>query len=332
MYLKKRGPAGKAGKLRKLHNPDKLIRTVQFRILERILNLAEIPDYIYGFEIGKSIPKMAEIHTNKHVVISLDIKDFFPSIKQFMVKAMFEQLGIAEDAAGLLSELCTYKSYVPQGSLTAPKISNLIAAGTFGRDIKEMSDRLGLSLTIYADDITVSYNEPTLDRELNSSKVREVIEEITKLVRKYGFSINTDKTKIMRRHQRQWVCGAVVNEKVNMRRLERYALKALVHNSRTNGVEVEASKAKMEVDAFIRKYAGRINWMCQLNPDAGTLLKVKFRKACAPYLKKRPEIEIPELSWNSGIELPYVPEPEDEMIFNSGSNASVSKEIFKSLA
>jgi hypothetical protein len=34
-------------------------------------------------------------------------------------------------------------------------------------------------------------------------------------------------------------------------------------------------------------------------------------------LKKYPDIEIPELAWNSGIEMPYVPEPEDELIFSN---------------
>ena len=30
--------------------------------------------------------------------------------------------------------------------------------------------------------------------------------------------------------------------------------------------------------------------------------------------KDYPDVEIPELSWNSGIELPYVPEPEDTTV------------------
>lgn len=327
--MRKRGQAGKNGKLRKIFNPDRLIRTVQFRILTRILNQAQVPEYIHGFETGKSIPKMAETHVGKQIVISLDIQDFFPSIKQFMVEAMFNKLGIASDASKLLSELCTYKSFVPQGSITAPKISNLIAAGTFGRGVKAMCDRLGLGLTIYADDITISYNDSSVDRWAIRERARSIITEVTDIVRKYGFHINTQKTKIMHRYQRQWVCGAVVNDKINMTRNERYNLKSLVYNSRINGIEIEASKAKMEVDAFIRRYAGRINWMCQLNPDSGNILKARFRKACAPFLKSRPEIEIPELSWNSGIELPYVPEPEDEMIFTSNSNSSVGKDLIK---
>lgn len=291
------------------------MRVVQYRILTRILELATIPDYIHGFEKGKSIPTMAQAHVGKQIVISLDISDFFPSIKQFMVKAMYEQLGIGEMPALVLSELCTYKSYVPQGSLTAPKISNLISAGTFGREIKEWCDQKGITMTIYADDVTLSYNEPGEDKIANAKFSKEVIEVVTSMITKYGFKVNPQKTKIMRRRTRQWVCGTVVNDKVNMVRNQRYQLDAIVHNCRNNGVEAEAQKTGMTVDNFIRKYAGRINWLAQLNPDRGIDLKLKFRKACTPYLKKFPEIEIPELAWNSSIEIPYVGNSEDEMIF-----------------
>jgi retron-type reverse transcriptase len=294
------------------------MRLIQYRILTRILDLALVPDYIHGFEKGKSIPSMAQVHVEKDVVISLDIKDFFPSIKQYMVQAMYQQLGIDEKSSLILSELCTYKAYVPQGSLTAPKISNLIAGGTFGPELKKLCDEQGLTLSIYADDVTVSYNEKLEnDKEARRSFAINLVSEISRIIEKYGFRINIEKTKIMRQNTRQWVCGAVVNAKVNMRRTERNLLRALVYNCAKSGVEAQAAKVGMGTDAFIRKYAGRINWLCQLNMDAGARLKTSFRRSSAMYLKNHPDIEIPELAWNSGIEFPYVSEPEDELIFSN---------------
>ena len=221
-----------------------------------------------------------------------------------------------QKSARILSELTTYKSYVPQGSLTAPKISNLIAAGTFGKEVFEYCNSQNLSLTIYADDITVSYNVAAdLTLEQTRARVTEIISNIETRVEKYGFRINKEKTKVMRRNTRQWVCGAVVNDKVNMKRVERYQLRAIVHNCKVKGIEAEAAKSKTNVENFIRKYAGRINWMCQLNPDAGLKFKLEFRKIVLPYLAKNKDIEIPELSWNSGIEMPYVASPEDDQVF-----------------
>ena len=317
MRLKKKGTAGKNGKFRTIYDPDRVIRTAQYRILTEILEHVPIPEYIYGFERNKSIPTMAKIHVGADVVVSIDLKDFFPSIKQFMVQAMFEKLGMATMPAKILSELTTYKSFVPQGSLTAPKISNIVAAGTFGKDVATYCKEKGYTLSIYADDITISYKDPKVAGTANRDKALEVVGFIRQTVRKYGFQINEDKTKIMRRHTRQWVCGAVVNEKVNMKRAERYQLRAIVHNCTNNGIEAEAEKAKMTTDAFIRKFAGRINWLCQLNPDKGVEYKVRFRKAAAPFMKKHPEIDIPELAWNSGVEIPYEFSAEDEAIFSS---------------
>lgn len=279
------------------------MRVIQYRALTRIFEQVETPSYIHGFEKGKSIPKMAEAHVGKDVVISLDIKDFFPSIKQFMVEALCVSMGIEGTAAVVLSELCTYKSYVPQGSLTAPKISNLIAAGTFGPPIEKFCNDRGISLTIYADDITMSFSKKfdTLDEA--KAYTTSIIDFVTLEVSRAGFRINREKTKVMRPHNRQWVCGAVVNSHVNMRKTERLQLRAIVHNCTENGLDAEAGKAGMETAAFIRKYAGRINWLCQLNPDGGLQLKLAFRKITTPYLKKYPDIEIPELAWNSSIEI-----------------------------
>lgn len=295
------------------------MKFVQYKILTRILDRIKIPSYVFGFEKGKSIPQMAKTHVGKDVVISLDIKDYFPSIKQFMVEQAFREIGIQTKPARLLSELCTYKAYVPQGSLTAPKTSNLITAGTFGREIYEYYKNRGVAVTVYADDITLSYNiDKQWTKEESKEFARELISNVTNIVKKYGFEINTEKTKIMRRNTRQWVCGTVVNEKVNLKRIDRYQLKAIVNNCRKNGILKEAEKAGMEPEAFIRKYAGRINWLCQLNMDFGAILKKNFRKVATEYLLDKPSIEIPELSWNSTIEN-LTTESELEVDFEDGT-------------
>lgn len=280
------------------------MRVVQYRILSRILEQIKLPDYIHGFEKDHSIPKMANEHVNKRTVVSLDIKEFFPSIKQYMLVDLFKAYGMGEAPAITLAELCTYTYYVPQGSLTAPKLSNLISATTFGPEIKKYCETKDIAMTIYADDITLSYSKDFATFEEKREFAKEVIEYVVGVVNKYGFHINRQKTKVMGRNTRQWVCGAVVNDKVNMQKTERNKLRAIIHNVGKNGIVKEAEKTGISPEAFIRKYAGRINWLCQLNMDAGSVMKKQFRKYAGEYLRKLPEqIEIPELAWNSGIEL-----------------------------
>src|ERR1700748_2892976 len=51
---------GSSTKFRILHNPDSLMRIVQYKILTQVLDKIEVPEYVCAFEKGKSIPKMAE--------------------------------------------------------------------------------------------------------------------------------------------------------------------------------------------------------------------------------------------------------------------------------
>jgi RNA-directed DNA polymerase len=252
------------------------MRIVQYRIYSKILSKIKVPDYIYAFERDKSIPVMAAKHVGKQFVISLDIKDFFHSIKQNELFNLFRSYGFAEKPARTLSELCTYKAFVPQGAITSPKVSNIIAANTFGPLVRAYCDGLGMVLTIYADDITMSTDKKQI-------QVSEIIQAISTFVHGFGFRLNHKKTKVMRRHNRQYVCGVVVNEKTNLIRSERLRLRAMVHNLLIHGPENEALKTETTVDHFINVLRGRINWFKQLNSVQGERLLVKFNEGLERY-------------------------------------------------
>lgn len=264
------------GKFRTLHNPDNIMRVMQYKILKQVLEKIPVHDYIYAFEKGKNIPDMAGIHVGKRIVVSLDLKDFFPSIKQHHLESIFNAVGFGEDAARSLSELCTYKSFVPQGALTSPKISNIFTAMTFGPDIKQYCDEKGYTLSIYADDVTIS-RDTDAEGEAGKTTTRELIQFVTDTVIKYGMKINREKTKVMHNYQRQWVCGTVVNQKVNLLKRDRYNLKAIVHNCELNGIKFEAAKTGIAPGEFAAKIGGKIGWFAQLNPTAGNKLKEKFK-------------------------------------------------------
>jgi RNA-directed DNA polymerase len=255
------------------------MRIAQYKILKEILEKFDVPEYIYAFEKNRSIPDMAAQHVGKRVILSLDLKDFFTSIKQYHLLQIFEHIGITGQPARTLSEICTYQSFVPQGALTSPKVSNILTALTFGPLIKQYCDIHGYTLTIYADDITIS-----CDHKLNGEEGRDtttsLIAYVTNVVRQFGLRINREKIKVMNNYQRQYVCGAVVNQKVNLQKTERYRLKAIVHNCGRNGMEAEALKGALTVGEFSARIMGKINWFSQLNPVAGNTLKTKFKQIC----------------------------------------------------
>lgn len=217
---------------------------------------------------------MARLHVKKSVVISLDLKNFFRSIKVQQIVSSLEPFGVTGEAARTLSELCAYKYYVPQGALTSPKISNLVTSQTFGPDLMEFARQKNLTITIYADDITISS-----ERTLSQDDILEVISEVTVIVEKAGFFVNARKTKAMTRAARQWVCGVVVNEKPNLMKKERFRLRAIIHNIQTNGLESEAFKNNMSEASFLASIKGRLAWFGALNPHSAGILADKLEKA-----------------------------------------------------
>lgn len=213
---------------------------------------------------------MAQKHVGKDCVVSVDLKDFFHSIKQTQLYELLLTMGLGELPARTVSEICTYKYFVPQGALTSPKIANIITAHTFGPDVKAYCDEKGLDVTIYADDITISFNG-----EMQAS---DIVRDITRFVRDAGFYVNKEKTKIMKKSQRQYVCGVVVNEKVNLMKRERNKLRAIVHNVCMNGIEAEAAKTSTTPSSFLNHLRGKLNWFRQLNPVKGAVLITKLTK------------------------------------------------------
>jgi RNA-directed DNA polymerase len=245
------------------------MRVAQHRILSKLLDYAVIPEYIYAFEKDKSIPVMAQKHVEKKLVISIDLKDFFHSITQKMLFDALERMGVTGAAARTVSELCTYKFFVPQGALTSPKVANIISAHTFGPVVKEYCDSKGLDLTIYADDLTISTNAEVAPAE--------IITEVSNFIRAAGFRVNREKTKVMKSNRRQYVCGVVVNKKTNLMKKERNRLRAMVHNVVKNGIEAEAARSNVSASTYTSQLKGKVNWFRQLNVAKGQILMDKLQ-------------------------------------------------------
>ena len=259
----------RSGAFRTLHIPDKLLRDAQYRILTKLLNKLPIQDYLWAFEKGKSVSEMAALHVNKDVVISIDLEDYFGKVHTKHILPILASYGVEDMAGRVATELCCYKFFLPQGGITSPKLSNLVAAHTFGPKLKEYADSIGATITIYADDVTISFN--------GYKDAKKIIEDMTSILKEHGgFTINSKKTKVMTKGHRQFVCGVVVNSKPNLAREERNRLRAIIKNIEVNGIESEASKNDIDSESFVASVRGRINWYKQLNPVRAEKLQKKF--------------------------------------------------------
>ena len=168
----------------------------EFANMLKILNtsLSEIYspiEQIHGFVKGKSIKTNATAHLNKKVVVSVDIKNFFESIKKPQVEDTLIEHGINSTMATILSEVLTINGFLPQGFNSSPIIANMVAKKMDKKLIKYCGDKI--TYTRYADDLYFSSNSTSPD----ISKIIEIVENS-------GFEVNSNKTQIMKRGQKQY--------------------------------------------------------------------------------------------------------------------------------
>lgn len=222
----------KNGKIRKIFIPEHGLKKIQRRINEHLLSpvLEQLPNYVTGFIKHRNIVTNALMHTNKKIVINIDISDFFYSIPYPRVfKQFFTRMGFNKKVSYLLTKLCVYndvkngKTLIPPGAPTSPAISNLIC-WQLDQQMEKMAKSLGLTFSRYADDITLSTNN-----EVNPVKIVEYARNICE---HNGFIVNEDKVRIMRSGRRQEVTGLIVNKKPNIKKEYYRRLRAEVHHAK----------------------------------------------------------------------------------------------------
>ncbi|MBC8043823.1 MAG: RNA-directed DNA polymerase [Rhizobacter sp.] len=278
----------KKGGLRSIASPKATLRKAQAWVLAEILSKradASSSDASFAFQKGKSIVQNAAKHLNKAVVVRMDLKDFFPSIKFRRVKGLFNKLGYNEGLATVFALVCTDsvrieaaldgkryfvalgERFVPQGACTSPALTNMLARDLDMR-LMRFSEKYLWTYTRYADDLTFSTDHPTPD-------LRQLLGVAAKIIRDEGFEINAAKTLVMRSHQRQSVTGVVVNNaeaKVSRRDAKRF--RAVLHHIETEGEETVSKKLGKSATAYAKGY---IAYLSMINPQQAEKFKAKHK-------------------------------------------------------
>lgn len=212
----------RGGGSRVINSPKTFIKVVQYFILDYFLFRLKSHEICHSFQKGKSILTNSLPHINSNYVANLDIKDFFPSISQRMIFSLLETNNFGEQLSKTISRIVTLHNELPQGAPTSPIISNAILYH-IDRDLAHFATSLGLSVTRYADDITISGDK--------KNNVFETIAFIKERLRKIGFLINDKKTRIASKGGQQKVTGIVVNEVAQPPKKFRKQIRAMFHKA-----------------------------------------------------------------------------------------------------
>ncbi len=221
--------------------------------------------YSKAYVKGSSIKQNAKFHRNQRVVLTMDIKDYFDTIKIDEVKTFLNEIGYDYEVVEVLSTVMCLYNCLPQGSPTSPYLSNLITK-KIDDELSTLATSYGIRFTRYADDITFS----------GDFNVGVIINKAREIIGKFGFQINDDKIRAQEQHEQQLVTGIVVNStKMQVAKKRRKDVRQQMYYIKRFGLENHLSKRKITKSNFLSHLLGVINFILFINPNDSEVLGYK---------------------------------------------------------
>lgn len=261
---KRRLKALEPSKPRRIDNPVKQLKDIQRKILRRILDDVELPEYMFGAVSGKTLTA----HTDKHVpnqsstLVRLDISSYYPNVTCDHVYFVWSVvLNCPPTVAQFLTELTTFQWHLPQGAPTSPAIANVFLASIYA-PICMQGQLANLTISTWVDDLIFS-----------GSAARSIMETVRQILADNGFKISKAKREIFGSKEAKNVTGARVGRyKPRAMHKQMSDLRAAIHRLAIKSVPAE------EYQKYRQNLVSRIAHIGQLNKDDATKLRTYAKK------------------------------------------------------
>jgi RNA-directed DNA polymerase len=222
----------KSGKVRIISAPSPDLKELQHKFLE-FANTYPFLEPVVGFRTGVMLVEGAIRHQGAASILNMDLQDFFPSCKgQPLYLALYKLAKWAEQSEASqawtqeeiqdLMRLVSLGGRLPQGAPTSPAIANIVFEQA-DYELKALAAANECVYTRYADDISFSSKTPGFD-------IGSLIQPANKIIKKYKFRFNFEKTRIHRPHKRMEVTGIVINAGFGVAKYKYKNFRAKVHN------------------------------------------------------------------------------------------------------
>jgi len=257
------------GSIRITYDAKEPLKTVHRKIKHHILDYVEYPHYLTGCIKGRDCKINAALHASAKIVITEDIRTFFPSTSRRHIFEIWRYFfGFSDEVAQCLMKLTALIDELPQGAITSSFIANLV----FWQDESMLHDYLadqGLIYSRYVDDIAVSSR-----KNLTSDEKSDVIRRIYGLLSKHGYSPNRKKQEIHTSRRRMAVTKLSINgNNPGMEKSARGEIRAIVHDieKRFENKEKLSPERGLYVQAM-----GKVLYMERFHPGEAKLLKERL--------------------------------------------------------
>ena len=187
-------------KVYKINNPNykALLRNIYLKLSE----IVKFEECVQWFVKWKSTFTNAKKHLNKRIIIHIDIKNFFETIKVW--NNIFIEIWFNEQISDILSNLCFFNSILPTGFPTSPIISNFYFRN-IDIEFSKIAANNDYNYSRYWDDITFS----TQKNQLISKEL------LVEILNRNELRINEDKFKIERKWWPQYVTWLTVVDRIS---------------------------------------------------------------------------------------------------------------------
>jgi RNA-directed DNA polymerase len=294
---------------RLLETPKPRLAAIQRRLLSQVFSCVPPSAAAHGFVRARSALTFVAPHVGRRVVLRMDLEDFFSAITLPRVRAILLRVGYPQAVAHTIAALCCVPTpedilrvqphegvepadrfaqahrlrsvHLAQGAPTSPALSNLVAF-RLDRRLAGLARSVGVQFTRYADDLAFS-GDHVFERGLST-----FIPRVAAIAFEEGFQVRFRKTRVMRAGVRQHLAGVVINQRINVPRVEFDALRALLHNAVRLGA---ASQNRRQHPSFREHLIGRIAWFDATNPQRGARLRKLFEQIEWPEQSQPPTVQ-----------------------------------------
>lgn len=251
-------------KKRLIDNPIDPLKAIQSRVQERLLSPLVLPEHLLGGVKGKSIQDNARLHFGARCLVTIDIKNFYPSIRPSLVQNVFQKtLNCSASIAYLLTGLTTCRNRLPQGAPTSPLLANLVLA-SFDGEIRSVCAEHGIRYSSWVDDLAFSGQSPA-----------QVIGPVVSTLIKAGFRVSHRKIERMGTRDRKVLNKLVLGKFITVQKQYRARIRAGIHNLLCSRVPAD------ETGAYIEGLKGNIGYLRLFDPRKAAIQEQRLREACA---------------------------------------------------
>ena len=259
------------GSKRKTYDVKPELKRIHERIKTKFFKAVSYPPFLHGSLKGKDYISNIEEHTNKKVIISEDVSNFFPSLSKKVIHEVWVGVfGFSNDVSNILSELVTHNGFLVQGAKPSSYLSNLVLWNREAELALYFKDK-GYTYTRYVDDITVSS-----EKNLTKTEMSEIIKKVYLLLRTVGVKPNRKKHQVMPNGKRQNVHRINVNSgSPSLPKQERAKIKSAVFECE------KQHKQTANTSQYVKLYnqtMGRVNNMKRMHPKEGADLRLRLYK------------------------------------------------------